>query len=73
LHANYEAILILLEGRAPCSKAKFAHKGRTKIVTLPCEEGEATLSGEAIQASPIIERRAFKAKPKASQPKGANF
>ena len=52
-------------------RAKFASKGRTKIVT---SSSEVTLSGEVIfLASPIAKRKAFKARPKASQPNKANF
>jgi len=70
LSANSEAILFSLKGRTLRSRAKLASKGRAKIVVSPCE---ATLSDEAILASSIAKRKAFKAKPRASQPKGANF
>jgi len=51
-------------GKALHGKAKFTFKGRIKAVTLP---------GEAILASPITRKKALKAKPKASQSKGANI
>ena len=70
LGANSEAILTSLEGRAMRRKAKLISKGRAKTVALPCK---VTLSGESILASPIAERKAFKAKPRASQPKGVSF
>ena len=52
------------------SKAKLTSKGKAKTVASPYE---ATLSGETILASPITKKKAFKAKPKASQIKRANF
>jgi len=64
LGANSEAILALLKGRDLRCRAKLAFKGKTKIVALPCE---ATLSGEAILASPIAKQKALKAKPMISQ------
>ena len=70
LGANSEAILDSIEGRALCIRAKLASKGRVKTVASPCK---TTLSGEAILASPIAKKKAFMAKPKAYQPKGANF
>jgi len=63
-------MLASLEGKALHSKAKFTSKGRIKAVVSPCE---ATFSGEAILALPITIMKALKAKPKASQPKEANF
>ena len=66
--ANNKAISASLE--AMRNKAKFASKGRAKIITLPCE---ATLLGDAILASLITKKKVFKTKPKASQPKGTNF
>jgi len=70
LRVNSEVILASFEGKALHDKFKFASKGRTKTVASP---GEPTLSGEAILASPIIRKKALKAKPKASQPKRANI
>jgi len=71
LGANSKVILASLEGKTLHSEAKLAFKGRAKTVVSPCE---ATLSGEAILASPIAKKIAIcKAKPKASQPKGASF
>jgi len=64
LGANSEAILTSFKEKALHDKAKFTSKGRTKAVALPCE---------AILASLITKKKAFKAKPKASQPKGADF
>ena len=69
LGINSEAISASLKERALLSKAKLAFKGRAKTIASPCE---VTLSGETILASPTA-KKAFKAKPKASQPKGANF
>jgi len=66
LGANSEAIPASLEGKALHDKAKFASKGRTK-------KGEATLSGEVLLASAITRKKALKAKPKVSQPKGDNI
>ena len=70
--ANSEVILVSLEGKALHSKAKLAFKGKAKLVASPCK---AILSGEAILTSPIAKKKAFKAKPRASQPKGliSNF
>jgi len=70
LGANNEAILTSLEGKALHNKAKFTSKDRTKAAAWLCN---TTPSGDAILASPIIKKKAFKAKPKASQPKKANF
>jgi len=67
--ANNEVILASFEGKALHSKAKLTSKGRAKTSSL-CE---ATLSGEAILPSPIAKRKAFKAKPRASQSKEASF
>jgi len=66
LSANNEPILASLEGKAMHNKGKLASKGRVKTVASLCE---ATLSDEAILASPITKKKAFKAKPKAFQPK----
>ena len=60
----------MLVGKALYKRVKFSSKGRTKAVASPCE---ATPSGEAILASPMAKRKAFKARPKASQPNRANF
>ena len=68
--ANSEAISASLKGRALCNRAKLTFKDKAKIIVSPCE---TTLSSEAILASPIAKKKAFKAKPKASQPKGASF
>jgi len=54
LGANNEAILASLEGKALHCNAKFASKGRTKTVASSCE---ATISGEAILASPIAKKK----------------
>jgi len=70
LGANNAFILNSLEEKALHIKAKLSLKGKAKIVASPCE---STLSGEAILASPIAKKKAFKAKLKASQPKGANL
>jgi len=70
LGANNEVNLTTLEEKALHDKAKFASKGRTEAATSLCD---ATLSGEAILASPITKKKSFKAKSKASQPKDANF
>jgi len=60
LSANIEVISASLKGRSLRSRVKLASKGRAKI-------------GEAILVSPITKKKTFKTKPKASQPKGANF
>ena len=60
LGANSEALLISLAGKALHNRAKFASKSRTKAVTSPCE---ATSLGEAILASSIAKRKAFKVRP----------
>ena len=67
---RHEVFLASIEGKALHSKVKLVSKGRVKIAASPCEP---TLSGEAILVSPIARRKAFKTKPKASQPKGASF
>ena len=49
--------------------------GEARIVSPErvASQGEATLSGEAILASPIAKRKAFKAKPRVSQPKEVSY
>jgi len=63
LSANNEALLTSLAGRTLHGRAKFASKSRTRTTC------EATFSGEATLASPMVKRKAFKARPKTSQPK----
>ena len=70
LSANSEVLLTSLAGRTLHGRAKFTSKGRTRKVASPCE---ANPSGEATLALPIVKRKAFKARPKASQPNRANF
>ena len=70
LSANSEAFLTLLVERTLHGRVKFTSKGRTKKVASPCK---AYPSGEAALASPIVKRKAFKARPKTSQPNRANF
>jgi len=70
LSANSEAISTLLTRRTLCNRAKLAFKGRAKTVASPCE---ATLSGKSILASPIAQKKVFKAKPRVSQPLQANI
>ena len=70
LSANSEAISVSLTGRTLCNRAKLAFKYRAKTVASPCE---TTLLGEAILASPIAQKKVFKAKPRVSQPKQANI
>jgi len=53
LGANSEAILTSLKGKALHDKPKFVSKGRTKAAVSLCD---ATLSGEAILASPITKK-----------------
>ena len=57
-------------GRTLYDRAKFASKSRTRTVASPCK---ATPSCEATLASPMVKRKAFKARPKAPQPNRTNF
>jgi len=66
LGANSEVILASLEKQLCTTKLSTPSKAELK----PCE---ATLLSEAILTSPIAKRKAFKAKPRASQPKGTSF
>jgi len=70
LSANSEALLTSLVGKALHKRATLASKGRTKAVISPCD---ATSSDEATLAYSMAKRKAFKVRPKASQPNRANF
>ena len=70
LSANNEASSASLKRGALHSKAKLAFKGRDKTAASPCE---APLSGEAILALLIAQKKALKAKLRVSQPKQVNI
>ena len=69
LEAPLGARVASLKARALLCSAKLASKSRTKVAG---SLREADSSGEAILASPTAKREAFKAKPRAFQPKKAD-
>jgi len=72
--ANSEATTASLKSRSPLGYATLTSSSRVTTlkaqIASPCE---ANLHGKAILASPTSIRRASKVKPKAFQPKKANF
>jgi len=74
LGVRSEVTIASLKSKALLGNAKLVSSGRSKALSAQIASScEARPYGKAILASPSAKKKAFKAKPKASQPKGTSF